>query len=129
MSSTLSLFIDNQPTILALSKPLRAAAGLHLRRDAHRSLDALLNTHPFYRLAHLVPSSSLPISFAAVRQRIKGKLEQARMQPPPPDILHRHHPTFNPRETKRALAALPGPKAPATAQLRANHSPLNNYLH
>lgn len=71
----------------------------------------------------------LPISLAALRQRINSAYKRITVDTPGADVIKRLRGSYDPISTRKALMQLPRPAAAAIAQLRANHTPLAAFLH
>lgn len=147
------VFIDNQPSIRALTQPLRASPGLSLRRQAVEALVKLASASPSSSVtlvwcpAHVgIPENEevdqaakdatvtgrpleLPVSLAAVKQLINLKCKDSICKQPTPPIVRRLQGTHNPTQVRKALSAQPRHSATAIAQLRAGHTPLSAFLH
>lgn len=65
----------------------------------------------------------------AILKRIKEQVAEAARTPPSQQELTRLMGTFNPEETFKGLGKLSRPHATLIAQIRADHCPLNGYLH
>lgn len=146
-------FIDNQSSIRALTQQLRPTPGLSLRQRALDVLTTLADTSPFATVrlvwcpAHIGIQENedadeaakeatrvgqpqhLPLSLAAVKQRINARCSASVTSEPQPPVLRRLRVYFNPTATRSGLAALARHDATAVAQLRAGHSPLSAFLY
>lgn len=146
-------FIDNQPSIRALTQPLRPSPGLMLRQRAVNSFAKLINLSPTASVtlvwcpAHVGiheneevdeaakaattagAPQNLPLSLAAVKQQINSRCAASVSDKPPPAVLRRLRGVYHPASAKKALAGLPRGAATAVAQLRAGHTPLAAFLH
>lgn len=146
-------FIDNQPSIRALTQPLKPSSGLSLRRQALNSLKQLTSLSPHANVnlvwcpAHVGIQENeeadqaakeaaktgapqvLPASLSAVKQQINAAYKTKITDQPSPLELRRLRGSYNPIAVRKALSALPRHAASAVAQLRAGHTPLLAFLH
>lgn len=153
LQSSYWFFIDNQPSIRALTQALKPSPGLTLRRQAVASLTRLVNTSPHssvvlvwwpahvgiqgnedaYEAAKAATVTgepmSLPLSLAAVEQQINARCKASVSDAPPASVLTRLRGVHDPTHISRALSDLPRHAATAIAQLRAGHTPLAAFLH
>lgn len=146
-------FIDNQPSIRALTQQLKPTSGLALRQRAVEAFSRLITLIPTASInlvwcpAHVGiedneavdeaakaatktgHSQLLPTSLAAVKQLINAASAASVSKEPPTPVLRRLRGFYDPSTTRKALAALPQKAAAVVAQLRAGHTPLGAFLH
>lgn len=145
--------VNNQPSIRALTQPLRASPGLSLRQVVVASILKLLNTSPVATVTLVwCPSHTgiqenedvdlaakeatstgvpqhLPLSLAAVKQLINAQRRASVKAQPATTILRRLRGEYDPSLIRQALSSHPRPSATAISQLRAGHTPLMAFFH
>lgn len=153
IQSSFWFFVDDQPSIRALTQPLKPSPGLGLGKQIIALFDRLTSLSPTVSITlawcpvHVgIPENEeaeqaakaatttgepqhLHTSLAAVKQKINTACKTSVTKPPLPNVLRRLVGVHDPTQVRKGLSVLPRHSATTIAQLCAGHLPLSSFLH